>query len=87
MARIRQFFSELFIAPITHHGVIRKCSLQMESTGKFCIQFSKVIFLTLIKTIENTKKQLSLKESCFFEMIIIIKVHQQCRLSLIGLIQ
>ena len=36
----------------------------MESADKFCIQFSKVIFFTLIKTIESAKKQLSLYESC-----------------------
>ena len=45
MARIWRFFSQLFIAPITHHDVIEKCSLQMESTGSFCIQFSKINYL------------------------------------------
>lgn len=41
MARIRQFLPQLFVAPITHHGVIGKCSLQMESTDRFLYSIFK----------------------------------------------
>ncbi|EGO8739233.1 hypothetical protein EA010_05425 [Enterococcus faecalis] len=70
MARIRQFFSQLFIAPITHHGVIGKCSLQMESTDRFCIQFSKVIFLYTNKDNWEYKKATLFERKLLFYILL-----------------